>query len=1262
MKRLVPLLALICTVNLYSQTERIQIPWSLNGNNLSFKGAFFEDQNTRLPLFTKIVEWPSIESKPEINITIHSSRLLSNSNLSHDIEEIVQSDPNIEYSIASAKGRRYLQIKISPFFRNESGRIERIETFDFHIKKEFGNSNVIAQDHPDWKSNSVLSSGSWYKIAVEQGGMHKLSYDQLLDIGISSPENIRIYGSGARILRERFSLGHIDDLESIPIHMQMGGDDSFGPGDYVLFYAHGPVEWNYSGEDQYFHHNLHDYSWKGYYFLTDSKGSSLPIEKKDGTNLEPSHSITTYDFRDYFEEEKYNLISSGKEWYGDNFNVNLEGIYPFLLPDRVPDESVGIYVKAAIRSNVTSSFTIKANNNPLGLISANGTDLSYYVATYAYEAEGRFSFMPTQENLTVSLVYERPNSNSEGWMNFITINGRSNLRMNGNQLDFRDSRSVGQGNIGQFSIANANNNMLIWDVTSPGNPMQISYLLNGSIAKFIIPTDSIREFVAFNTEGEFPSPLYNTEDLGPVKNQNLHGLKHPDLVIITTEELLEQAQRLSEHRMTNDGIESAVVLQQEVFNEFSSGTPDAVSIRNFMKMFYDRSKSTEEYCRYLLLLGDGTYDNRNYSEENTNLILTYQSDNSLSPTRSYVSDDFFGLLDTDESMYNGLLDIGIGRLPVSSIEEAEIVINKIISYNDPAAAGTWRNEICFIGDDEDGNLHMRQADQLATKVGDLHPGFKINKIYLDAYNQVEGATGYRYPDVNRAINDQINRGALIVNYTGHGGPTGLALEQILTMNDIFSWTNISALPLIMTATCEFSRYDEYDSKQDQEITSAGEEVLLSPTGGSAGLFTTTRLVYAGPNFVLNEKFYDIVFSKDENQENYRLGDIIAYSKNNTGAGINKRNFSLLGDPSMKLAMPEHIVVTDSINGHVANISTDTLSAFDRVSVSGHFETAEGQLLESFTGSVFPIVYDKSTQIQILANDKGAPWNFTSRSNVLYKGEISVVNGRFIYDFFIPKDINYAVGEGKIIYYGTDQKVDGHGSFENFKVGGIGSENALDTQPPRIDVFMNDTFFVSGGITNRNPELLVLIKDNYGINTSGNGIGHDLTATLDGDRLNAVVLNELYTANLGSYNSGIIQYSYENLDIGRHEINVKIWDIHNNSTESSIEFIVTDSEQFLITNLFNYPNPLRDKTWFSIEQNLIDEPLTIKLRIFDMSGRLMNYLEKGIIPSGNRLEPIEWDGRSSGGYPLEEGIYLYMVEIATDYGETAHSSGKLIISK
>lgn len=1262
MKLLTLLIAFIATSELFSQTENIEISWLNSTDKLAFQSAFFKNSDNALPYFTKKVEWKSNNLDPVIEITPIKTEPLSYLHLSIAGLDIVSTKPIVEYDVSSEKNKPYLQIIILPFIKGEDGQIERILSFDLHINSQNKKSVSSEGGFKQWKSNSVLSTGAWFKIAVEETGIHKLTYSQLQEIGLSVPRNLRIYGSGARILPEKFSQGHTDDLESIPFHIHMGDDDSFGPGDYVLFYAEGPVAWKFSKEEQFFNHEIHTYSWQGYYFITDSQEPSNPVQKQELSSKNPTNTISNYDYRDYFEEEKYNLIKSGKEWYGDNFNVNLSGNYPFLLPDLTPGESARIKVKAAIRSNVTSSFSIKANNESLGSISAQGTDLSYYVSTYAYEAKGIFSFEPKQENLTISLTYERPNNNSEGWLNYITINHRSKLRMRNTQLLFRDSRSIGIGNIGEFVIENSNNNLVIWEITDPGNPKEIEFSITGSQARFKIPTDSIREFIAFNKDGDFPVPIFNEKELGPIANQDLHSLQHPDMIIITPKELLEQAQRLADHRRIQDGIESAIVLQQEVFNEFSSGTPDVVAIRNFLKMLYDKAASSGDYCKYLLLFGDGSYDNRNSTEKNTNLILTYQSDNSLSPTRSYVSDDFFGLLDTDESLNNGLLDIGIGRLPVSTLEEAETVVDKIISYGEPTTKGIWRNEICFIGDDEDGNLHMRQADQLASKVRDLHPGFKINKIYLDAYKQEQGATGYRYPDVNRAINEQINRGALIVNYTGHGGPTGLAHEQILTMNDIFSWTNKNSLPLIMTATCEFSRYDEYDYSQDQEITTAGEEVLLNPNGGGVGLFTTTRLVYAGPNFVLNEKFYDIVFSKDTNNQNYRLGDIIAYSKNNTGAGINKRNFALLGDPSMKLAMPEHIVVTDSINGIDIDSSLDTLSAFEKVTVAGHLETFDGQSLNSYEGRVFPIVFDKVNNVETLSNDNGQAWNFESRNTILYKGETTVQEGRFFFEFIIPKDINYSVGDGKIIYYSNNDMIDAHGSTEGFKVGGIRKDYVADNIPPEIEVFLNDSFFISGGITDKDPELLVYISDNFGINTTGNGIGHDLTATLDGDRIGAIVLNELYKANSGSYNSGVIRYPYSNLNNGHHEITVKVWDIHNNSSESTIEFIVTESEEMLLENLYNFPNPFRERTWFNIEHNRPDMLLKTSLMIYNMTGELVRKLDKDNFSAGYRLDPIEWDGESSNGSTLDGGVYLYKVVLTTMDGETAISTGKLVISR
>ncbi len=436
-----------------------------------------------------------------------------------------------------------------------------------------------------------------------------------------------------------------------------------------------------------FVHQLHKYSWKGYYFLTDDKGTVHTPEDVELSTETASHTVTEYDYRDFFEEETYNLIKSGKEWYGDNFNVNLEENYPFTVPGRVNGEIVKIRISAAARSSVTSSFIVSADNNGIGTIQNSATNLSNYTSTFAFENTELFSYIPSQDYFTVTLYYDRPDSNSEGWLNKISMNGRSGLSLEEDEIAFRDSRSAGAGNISEFKLENSSSNTVIWEITDPDQPGNIVPGLAGSTASFRLGTDEIREFIAFNVNGSFPSPEYTGDGLGTMANQDLHGLQNTDMIILTPGIFLEQAQQLADHRESNDGLEVAVVTQQQVFNEFSSGTPDVSAIRNFMKMFYDRSNGSDDYCRYLLLMGDGSYDNRNSTDNNPNLLLTYQSDNSLSPTSSYVSDDFFGLLDTDESMNSGLLDIGIGRLPVSTVEEAINLVEKIISYSNAGQTG-----------------------------------------------------------------------------------------------------------------------------------------------------------------------------------------------------------------------------------------------------------------------------------------------------------------------------------------------------------------------------------------------------------------------------------------------------------------------------------------------------------------------------------------------------------------------------------------------
>ncbi len=458
--------------------------------------------------------------------------------------------------------------------------------------------------------HSLLASGNWIKVSVEESGIHKLSYEQLQEMGLANPTTVSVYGSGATLLPEQYSQGYIDDLQAVPLYIHKGEDDLFGPGDHILFYAKGPVHWDFDeGSGMYLHH-LHDYSWKGHYFLTDGKGEGASPEDAVLSMEAPTHTVTSYDFLDFHEDESYNLIHSGREWYGDLFNVNLSEDYPFYLEGRVEGEPVNIRIVAAARSGVNSTFSISAHNEQLGTIAVSGTNLSHYTSTYAYESSGQFSYEPDWDELDVTVTYNRPGANSQGWLNAITINGRSELSFSGNQLSFRDSRSAGPGNITQFMLDEANSGVIIWELSDPQHPQNIAYTLEGSLASFTLQTNGHREFIAFRPEGNYPSPDYSSEGLGPMANQDLHGLGHPEMLILTPELFLEEANKLAQFRRENDGMDVAVVTQQQVFNEFSSGTPDVSAIRNFMKMFYDRSGGTGNSCRYLLLMGDGSYDNR----------------------------------------------------------------------------------------------------------------------------------------------------------------------------------------------------------------------------------------------------------------------------------------------------------------------------------------------------------------------------------------------------------------------------------------------------------------------------------------------------------------------------------------------------------------------------------------------------------------------------------------------------------------------------
>lgn len=1225
------------------------------GELVSFPGGYYENYNSIFPLYHENIPWKQEIKELDLSLYLTQTEEIDPTRVPQKFRERLTGNFELKFYRSVAERHNYIQYSLLPFRINPlTGKVERLTTFILQadVKQE---SRKIIMHTVSSPSNSPLSQGEWYKFRIEEEGVHRISYDQIAGLGLSNPQHPKIFGYGGRRLPESISKGKQDDFIEVPVYLNKGSDGVFNSGDYLLFYALGPVSWSYLESENIFVHEKNPYSDYGYYFITSgNEESRVPddLQMAEGT---ADYESNSYDALLYHEDDDVNLIESGKEWYGELFDITTQRSFDFEVPGLDKTSEVSLRTNLLGRAREACSYYIYANNDILDTAIIRKTNIGDYTATHAYTSSEIYRFNSSTDIISIRLKFNKPDATAQGWLDFLSLNARADLDLSGSQLTFRDKGSLTSAITG-FELSSANSSTRIWEITDYPEIKNVPGSLEDDNFRFKVNGGSIREFVAFNTNGSFPGVKFDGEGLGRVENQNLKGQGFPDLVIVSYADFLEDAEKLANHRRQKSGLEVVVTTPGQIYNEFSSGRPDVTAIRNYMSWLYTEAGGDEDKRpQYLLLFGDGSYIFKSDDPNDGNFVPTYQSDNSLSPVSSFVSDDFFALLDEDENISFGLLDIGVGRFPVSTEEEALIMVDKIIGYESPERLGEWRNSIVFIGDDEDYNTHLDQADELARYVENHYPAFNVNKIYLDAYQQVRTAVGDRYPEVNSAINEQVNRGALILNYTGHGGTKGLAHEQILGLNDIQSWENKDKLPLFMTATCEFSRFDKPD------IVSAGEQVILSDKGGGIALLTTTRLVYAGPNHVLNEKFYEIVFEKDEDGKNYCLGDIMKYSKNNAGAGINKRNFTLLGDPAMRLTYPFFDVKVDSINMDPASETQDTIKAFSKVRITGSIRDTQGNPLEDFNGIIFPKVFDKASEQSTLANDEESRKdNFSLRNNILYKGKATVKNGRFEFSFIVPKDINYAYGPGKISFYSEDSTIDASGAYLNFIVGGSSEGIEVDDTGPAVEVYMNNEYFRDGGITGKNPVLLVKVFDNNGINTTGNGIGHDITATIDGNTQNTIVLNEYYQSDLDSYQGGTVSYPIYKLEKGKHIVEVKVWDIYNNSAEGFTEFVVVSSNEMLLDNLLNYPNPFKENTYFSFEHNKSNQDLDITIDIFNTDGSLVRTLKVKQYGSGFTSQPIYWDGKNEAGNYNRQGVYIYRIHVKSSDGEEATESGRLII--
>ncbi len=1237
-----------------------------------FDRAIYPAGPGSLPYYSERLPWnDSPSSKPQVIFTDVQFEPVSTSDPEWKKIDAANLREAIEISttLQTERKKAFAVYRFIPFRKNPgTGQIERLVSFTPQP------SNPITQTPLPksqsfkrlYASSSVLSTGKWYKIQVNSGGIQKLSYADLKKIGIQNPDNIRIYGNGGQQLPYDSSLERTDDLTENPVYFDKGADGQFGTGDFIVFFAQGATTWKYDSVKKRFNHQLHKYSDFTYYFVTEDLGPGKRVTTAGINAQTPQSTVTAYTATDYREVDSLNLIKSGRQWCWKHYQILLSSAFAFKFPHRVPEEPVNVTAALWARSpksSANSGFYLYNGESRFETVSLSGVYTDNSEALYASTAISNSSFTPTGDSFILNVHFVPSNPSSEGWLDYLTINTRCNLIFDGGQLQFRDDRLTGSGKVVKFQIGLAAAGNLVWDVTDIKDIKQQNVSAYAGGMEFTAAADIIREYVVFDPQSQLiPVPAYSGDGLGLIASQNLHGLECPDMIILVSDGLRSYAQQLADFHQKNDGLTTILVSPSQIYNEFSSGMQDVSAIRDFLKMFYDRGSAGNFPLRYFLFFGDGSYNNKETVLEFPACLPTYQSLESLYPTSSYVTDDFFGLLDTGEDIEAGLMDIGIGRLPVLSETEASVMIDKITRYHQPSALGDWRNLVCFIGDDEDGNTHMRDADALADLLKSLEPVFNIDKIFLDAYQQVTLPTGDRYPEVNRAIGDRIKKGALIMNYLGHGSERGLAHEEIISVSDIKNWENHEKLPLFMTATCEFSRYD------DPDLVSAGEWVLLNPDGGGIALFSTTRLVYSSPNYILNREFYNYAFNRDEEGKRLKLGDVMRLTKNAVGDEQNKLNFTLLGDPALTLSYPEYGITMTAINGKPVGEFRDTLKALTAATVSGYVNDQSGKKLSDFTGVVLPTVYDKEISMTTLGNDGGPTMDFLLQNSILFRGKASVKNGDFSFNFIVPKDISYKVGTGKLSFYGNNDAFDASGVNLNILVGGSSESGISDKDGPELHVFMNDTTFVSGGITNESPTILAKIKDASGVNTTSNGIGHDITAIIDGNQQNPIILNDYYESDLDQYSSGSLKYPMNKLLPGDHKIRIKVWDILNNSTETEIAFTVKSSQDLVIEHLLNYPNPFTTHTDFYFEHNQGQQSLDVLLQIFTLSGKLVRSFEflsadQTQIKQGSfRVGPVAWDGLDDFGDRIGRGTYFYRVKVRTSDGKSNEAFQKLVILK
>ncbi|MDX1438804.1 MAG: type IX secretion system sortase PorU [Rubricoccaceae bacterium] len=1198
--------------------------------------------------------------------------------------------------------RRYKRMVISLRYSNDP----------LNVEKGGGNPHLGI-------ANSVLANGQWYKIPISREGIYRIDSGYLQSLGVDvnalNPASLKIYSNGGEPVPAVNSEPRIPDLAENAVFVSGAGDGSFDEGDALFFYAEGPTGWNWSPdpvpddgfEEGHWSHYLNPFTTMSYVFLRVDGDAGVRVTGAGFPSWSDAVRQNQIEGRVFSEEDFVNLVrngdGSGLEWLGAEASVARPSITVLdtIPPGLMSGGNVRYRMRAAARANPRVTLTFFANGEFVADGRPNSVTYGHPTRPLAHPiVVGDTLAVPSSGQLNVTMQMEGTTNNPISWIDWVeAVYDRAPRAHNGL---LRFATPGGLAGRFEYLLDGFDSEPQVWDVTDVTNIYRLGVQNDGNrylLQVEVLDSDTPRELVAFTGSS---SRIVVPEQGMALENQNLHAVAgYPDYVIVAPTDFMSAAEDLAAHRRTRDGLNTIVVNIADIYNEFSGGMVDMRAVRDYVKFLYDRAPSEAELPRYLLLFGDGHFDYRGRTPAGVenNWIPTYQTETMLAIEESYTSDDYFGFLDDiegewaepDNATSTGVwldptcqdpdnpeceflserVDVGIGRFPVRSANEAASVVEKIIHYEDPSTLGTWRSRYTFVADDEfpnaqDRDLHVQNADYVAMLLDDSYPDLNLQKIYSTSYPHVITGAGRRIPEATAEIMRVLDEGTLVWNYSGHGGHYALADERLITIDDIQQLDNFDRLSIFITATCSFGRFDMTDKQ------SGAEELLLNPNGGAVAMFTTVRIVYTHPNptilnLGLNLQLARDMMEREADGRPRRLGDILRLTKGtDVGAQANNRKFSLLGDPAMRVGLPYRQVEITSLNGQplteeraeplagASNLRTrrsgaPQLRANELAVLTDQVLNSAGQPDNTFNGEVDVEVFDAARSIaldpSIVSHTDGS---YKVRIDRIYRGRATVRDGQFSSQFVVPRDVSYSGLAGRIsAYVVSSTGIDGGGSNESFIISETAGEPLNDTRGPEIRAFINDSTFVSGGLVGPDPTLLVRLFDENGINTVGTGVGHELLVTFDDDPATAVEVGRFYEGDLDSYQSGTVRFPLPDQEPGPHKLTVTAWDVANNSSTAELSYVLSASEDLELRNVYNYPNPTPGPTRFMFEHNYTPGSMAnIQVRIFTLSGRPVRTLEAEELLTGGIVQ-IPFDGLDEDLDRLASGIYLYRVRMSVD---------------